>query len=292
MSGRLPRVKNAVVIGGGLIGVSVSEALTKRGVGVTILERNDRILKSVLDQEGSMIAMNALSAAGVTILTNRTAKEIVAKAPPSRMVGGVVLGSGESMPCDLVVVAIGVVPRVNAVKCSSVEIKRGVVVDRQMRTNFPDLYAAGDAAEAYDYVLDANRPVPIWPGAFMGGRIAGFNMAGKKREYEGITPMNSLKYFGLAIVSAGKVVADGETDMESHSDFDPGAGVYRRVLLKNGVIEGLVMIGEIDTAGVLYGLMRERVPVERFKDKLLSPDFGLVGLPRDVRQTRLVKATA
>ncbi|MCL0029932.1 hypothetical protein M1O20_07350, partial [Dehalococcoidia bacterium] len=86
-----------------------------------------------------------------------------------------------------------------------IKVNRGIIVDRHMATSSPDVYACGDAAEAYDFVYGENRLTPIWPNAYMAGRIAGFNMAGTPTEYPGGTAMNSLKYFGLDIVAAGMV---------------------------------------------------------------------------------------
>ncbi len=99
--------------------------------------------------------------------------------------------------------AIGVVPRTELVIGSAVKINRGIVVDNLMQTNVPDVYASGDVAEAYDFIINQNRTLPLWPLAVLEGRVAGYNMAGKKTTYGGGTNMSSLKYFGIPIVSIG-----------------------------------------------------------------------------------------
>ena len=83
------------------------------------------------------------------------------------------------------------------------KLNRGIVVDNFMQTNVPDVYASGDVAEAYDFILNQNRLLPLWPLAVLEGRVAGSNMAGAKITYEGGTNMSSLKYFGIPIVSIG-----------------------------------------------------------------------------------------
>jgi len=78
-------------------------------------------------------------------------------------------------------------------------VKTGIVVDRFMCTSVPDVYACGDVAETYDFIIGQNRLLPNWPVARLGGRIAGYNMAGKRTKYPGGTMMSALKYFGVPI---------------------------------------------------------------------------------------------
>lgn len=287
IAGKLGSAKTAVVIGGGLIGISVTEALTKRGVAVTIVELKDRILNVILDEQGSAIAEQAVRGAGVSIVTNATVARVVGKPNDEREVGGVVLDNGAEIACDLVVVAIGVIPRVDAVADSAIKRNRGVVVDRCMATNVPNVYACGDVAEAYDFVLDINRLTPIWPNAYVGGRTAGLNMAGQDAQYPGGTGMNSLKYFGLAIVSAGLVITDGQPENEVISVFKPETGVYKKVVLRDDVIMGFSFTNDIEKSGILCGLMRDKVNVSSFKEELIADDFDLTSLPKELRKERL-----
>src|SRR3990172_509837 len=214
LAARLENAKSAVVIGAGLIGVSVTEALVKRGLKVTLVELQDKILSLLLDSIGSDIVEDVIRKAGVTVVTGQSVQRIVGKPENDRVVGGVVLTKGEQVPCDLVIVAIGVVPRIELVAGTDVKLNRGIVVDNFMRTNVPDVYASGDVAEAYDFVLDQNRLLPLWPLAVLEGKVAGYNMAGKKTDYEGGTNMSALKYFSLPIVSIGVTNPKDESDYE------------------------------------------------------------------------------
>ncbi|MFC1967907.1 NAD(P)/FAD-dependent oxidoreductase [Chloroflexota bacterium] len=190
----------AIVIGGGLIGVSVTEALVKRGVEVTIIEMKKRILNTILDEEASALEEEALEQAGVEIITGHTASLVSSSLPGQAT--GVALDDGRLLPCEIVVIAIGVQPRTELASPTSIKINRGIAIDRYMATSYPDVYACGDAAEAYDLAYGENRLTPIWPNAYLGGRVAGFNMAGVTTEYQGGTVMSTMKYFGLSIVSA------------------------------------------------------------------------------------------
>ncbi len=271
----------AVVIGGGLIGVSVSEALAKRGVMVTIVEMKDRVLNTILDERASAIAEEMITEAGIRVIVNNTVSEVIGE----NAVEGVVLDSGETITCDLVVIAIGVLPRTELVKDTVIKVNRGIVVDRHMATSFPGVYSCGDVAEAYDFVFDTNRLTPIWPNAYIGGRVAGSNMAGVKKEYLGGTAMNSVNYFGLDVTTAGIVnPPDGNNCEVLARDKD---GIYQKVMLSNGFIVGMVFVKDIDKSGMIFGLMRDKVDVSDFKQQLLSDDFGLAYLPQELWRERL-----
>jgi len=184
----LDNARKAVVIGGGLIGISVTEALIKRGVAVSVVEMKERVLNTILDQQASLMAEEVIKQAGVEIIAGQT----VVKVKGRDTVEKVILDNGDAISCDLVVVAIGVLPRPELALDAQLEINRGIVVDRHMATNHPGVYACGDVAEAYDFVYGENRLTPIWPNAYVGGRIAGLNMAGATAEYPGGTAINSL----------------------------------------------------------------------------------------------------
>jgi len=281
--------RRAVVIGGGLIGISATEALVKRGLAVSIVELKERLLNVMLDAEASVLEEAALREAGVSIITERTVARINGGPAPESAVSSVTLDNGTEILADLVVVAIGVRPRVELASGTAVGTNRGILVDRQMATSVPGIYACGDAAEAYDFTCGENRLTPIWPNAYLGGRVAGFNMAGSLAEYPGGTAMNSLKYFGVDIVSAGTVIppADGYETISQKNGT-----AFRKVVLKDGVIVGLEFAVDIDKAGIVFGLMRDRVNTETFKETLVAADFSLAALPEEIQRTRLEAAPA
>jgi len=273
--------RKAVVIGGGLIGISVTEALVKRGVDVIVVEMKERILNTILDQQASLMAEEILKQGGVKIVTGHTVVEVNGR----ESVEGATLDNGDTMPCDLLLVAIGVLPRSELALDAKLEINRGIVVDHHMATNRPDVYACGDVAEAYDFVYGENRLIPIWPNAYVGGRIAGYNMAGIPTKYSGGTAMNSLNYFGIDIASAGMPTAPNDDGYETISKQE--GNIYQKVILKDDLIMGMIFVGNIEKSGIIFGLMRDRVNVESFKQSLLADDFGLAFFPRSLWQERL-----
>lgn len=280
---KLEKAESAVVIGAGLIGVSVTEALVKRGLKVTMVELQDKILSLILDPTASEMVENVIRNAGVTIATGQTVKQIVGKPENDNVVGGAVLTSGKQVPCDLVIIAIGVIPRTELVAGTDVKTNRGILVDRSMQTNVRDVYASGDVAEAYDFVLGENRLLPLWPLAQLEGKIAGYNMAGKKAAYPGGTAMSALKYFDIPIISIGVANAK-DPAYESLVKHEPERSVYRKIVLKDNVIVGVTLVNAIENAGILFHIMKNGVNVKKFKQELLSDDFCLATLPRSLRR--------
>ena len=280
--------KAAVVIGGGLIGISVTEALVKRGLKVTIVELQDKILSLLLDAKGSDIMENVVKKAGVNIVTGQSVQKILGKPGNEGVVGGVLLTKGGQVDCDLVIMAIGVIPRTELVVGTSVKINRGIVVDNMMQTSVPDVYASGDVAEAYDFIIAQNRTLPLWPLAVQEGRVAGYNMAGKITTYEGGTNMSSLKYFGIPVVSIGLANPKEDPSLEILTQSDAARNVYKKLVLKNNVIVGMTLVNNIDKAGVLFYLIKNVVNVKKFKDKLLGDDFCLATLPTSLQKKMCV----
>ena len=273
------KAKNAVVIGAGLIGISVTEALVKRNLKVTMVELQGKILSLLLDAKGSDIIEAVVRKAGVNIVTGQSVQKIIGRPDSEGVVGGVILTNGDQILTDLVIVAIGVIPRTELVAGSAIKMNRGIVVDSQMQTSVPDIYASGDVAETYDFILNQNRLLPLWPLAVLEGKTAGYNMAGKKSEYSGGTNMSSLKYFGIPIVSIGLANFKDDPTLEVLIKEDPANHVYKKVVLRNNIIMGMTLVNCIERAGVLFYLMKNAINVKRFKQELLSDDFGLATLP-------------
>ncbi|NLD73398.1 MAG: NAD(P)/FAD-dependent oxidoreductase, partial [Chloroflexi bacterium] len=163
-------VRRAVVLGGGMIGIKVTDALARRGIGVTMVELAPRILNAALDETASRMMTQVLAGESVEVLTGNTISEVLRS--QGRMVG-VRTEDGRVVSCEALVFGIGVRPNASLAAEAGITVQRGVVVDEYMRTSAPDVYAAGDVAEAYDLVVDMNRTVAIWPNAYRQGAIAG-----------------------------------------------------------------------------------------------------------------------
>jgi NAD(P)H-nitrite reductase large subunit len=275
------RTARAVVIGAGIIGAGVAEALVKRGVKVTLVVRS-RLMRAILDEEASALEETTLRRAGINLITGHTVAEI--NSYSGGAVTSVILDDGRPIPCELVIVAAGIQPRTELVAEAGIKINRGIVVDRHMTTSHPDIYACGDVAEAYDIAYGECRLTPIWPNAYIGGRIAGFNMAGRQMEYPAGTAMNSLKYFGLDVVSAGIVNPPDDSYEVLSQSHD---STYRKIILKDGLVVGMVFVGNIEKSGIVLNLLRNQIKVNGFKQALVAEDFSLSSLPEELWRPQL-----
>jgi NAD(P)H-nitrite reductase large subunit len=289
---RIKKAKKAVVIGGGLIGVSVAEALVKLGIKVTMVELKDRILSLILDATASEIIAKTIEKTGVNIVTGQTVQRIIGKHDDEGAVGGVILTDGKEVPCDLVIIAIGVIPQTELVAGTEVKVNRGIVVDRFMRTSVPDVYACGDVAEGYDFIWGENRVLPLWPVAHMGGRVAGYNMAGKRTEYPGGTVMSALPYFDIPTITVGIVDPKEGDGYEVLTRHDTAKDIYKKVVLRDNLIVGFIFVNDIERAGIFLSLIKNRVDTSSFKHRLLAEDFGLISLPQPLRKKMLMGEVA
>jgi len=285
----LDGVKKAVVIGGGLIGLCAAEALERLGVAVIIVELADRILSPALDEKASKILEERLKEEGIKIITQDTVTTITgsksSKACKAK-VKSVTLKSGKKISCDMVIIAIGVKPNMELVKGTDIKSDRGILVDDTMQTNVKDIYAAGDVTQSYDFLYGTSRVTPIWPRAYMQGSIAGLNMAGERQRYPGSFDMNSLVFYDMPIMSAG-LHTPREEGFEILTKWEPEEKLYRKLVLKDGFLKGFIIVGKIEDAGVLTGLIKEKINVENFKENLMEEDFGLASFPKELRDKKL-----
>lgn len=270
--------RNAVVLGGGLIGLKTVEALVERDIPVTLVELADRILSVSFDKDASRLAEASLKSEGVTIRTGSTIDEVLCQ---DGRVSGAKLNDGSQVDCDMLVVAIGVRPDAAIAAGTSVKVDRGIVVDERMQSSVDGIFAAGDVAQVADAISGVSRPVPILPAAARQGRIAGVNMAGGKARYEGGVSMNAVDVVGLPTISIGQTLEEAGDEVLAKLDAD--IAVYRKIVIRKDRIIGALFIGRIERAGIFTGLIRSKVDVSTFKHLLLSDEFGLLSLPVDYR---------
>ncbi|MHB1419629.1 MAG: NAD(P)/FAD-dependent oxidoreductase [Bacillota bacterium] len=276
--------RRGIIIGAGLIGLKAAEALNILGVELTVVELANRVLSAILDEEAAGIVQGHLEARGIQFQLETTVEKVLGE----NSVSGVVLQNGQQLPCDFLIVAIGVVPNTGVVRDTPVKVNRGIVVDDRMRTNVEGIYAAGDVAEGYDVIFGAPRVLPILPGAYCQGETAGKNMAGQVSVYAGGFAMNSIGFFGLPMATAGMIRPDSG-DYEVHVSADAGQKTYRKIVLKDNVLTGFITLNRIDRSGILTGLIRDRINVEVFKARLLEENLGYIDFPQELRNTRLLQ---
>lgn len=282
---RLGRIKNAVVLGGGLIGLKTAEALAHVVDSLTVVELAGRVLAPVTDIVSSRMAADAFRKKGVEVILETTIAEI--RGDGRGRVKEVALSNGSVLPCDLLVMAIGVMPRTElaegtALKIAPAKKGGGFEVGDDMATNLENVFACGDASHAHDFVTGAKRLLPLWPNAYIGGRIAGLNMAGVPSAHRWATNMNSVDFFGLPMVSAGFMEKPDRKDY--HQIIREENGIYAKLVLHRDVIKGMIMAGNVKRAGLYLELMRSKTKITSFREYLLEDDFGAVHMPQEMKE--------
>jgi NAD(P)H-nitrite reductase large subunit len=257
--------RTALVVGNGFIGIELALTLADLGVDVTVIGRRTWIMPRVLDPVTSAVAERELVRRGVTLRLGVEARAF-AGAPT---VTGVVLADGTTLGADLIVAATGVKPHAEFLGDSGVATEWGVHVDDGLRTSVPGVVAAGDVAEAADWLTGERYVHAIFPNAVAQGPLAAANLLGADLVYEGAEAMNSLKHLGVPIVAMGTIDAPDEVlRWESK-------GALRSVYLRDGTIVGAQLAGDIRAAGVYRSLMLRRADVRRFGRRLVEPRFGM-----------------
>jgi NAD(P)H-nitrite reductase large subunit len=178
-------IKEAVVLGGGLIGLKVVEGLVARGIKPTVIELMDRVLANTFDKEASSVIEERLTQGGCKVIIGDTVQGLGTK---DGRIARISLRSGKELATSLLIVAVGVRPNLELVKGTPIRVDRGILVDRFMRTNVEGVYAAGDCAQGMDFLSKTNAVIAIWPVAARQGRTAGLNMCGMRTEYPGFLP--------------------------------------------------------------------------------------------------------
>ncbi|MFW6115078.1 MAG: NAD(P)/FAD-dependent oxidoreductase [Thermodesulfobacteriota bacterium] len=275
-------IKEAVVLGGGLIGLKVVEGLLERGLKPTVVELADRILANTFDQDASGILEKRLAEAGCTVIKGDTIQGIDTR--QGRLTRVLLRNSNEVLDTSLLIIAVGVRPNLELVRGTPVKTDRGILIDQCMRTNIQDVYAAGDCAQGIDLLHKTKEVIAIWPVAARQGRIAGLNMCGIRKEYTGLFPMNSVQICDIPTISFGVTNPPEEIGYEILRRVSQETGSYKKIVLKDGRVVGTILIRSIERAGVYGMLIREGVEVHDFKDQLLREDFGLLVLPKDFRK--------
>ena len=259
----------AVVVGGGLIGVELAEMLRTRGKAVTFLVRDGSYLSRVLSESESALVEAEIRRHGVDL---RLGAEVEGVEGAGR-VRGVVTRGGETVAAGFVGVGTGVRPNVGWVD-GGAEVDRGVLVDAELRTSVPDVWAAGDCAQLREPPPGVRAVEPIWYTARMQGATAGLGMAGRPRAYEPGVFFNSAKFFDLEWQVYGPTAPDGPGQDWEWTDGRRSL----RVRHHDGVVVGVSGLGVRLRQAVCTRWIEEHWPLSRALDDLgaarFDPEFS------------------
>jgi len=257
------KVSQAILIGGGLVGLETGGALLRRGVKVAVIEHNPRILPRQMDPEGSQILQEKMEEMGFTFSLNGQSDEILGK----EGVEGLRLKDGRIIEGQMVIISAGVRPNLQLGKGMGVETKNGILVNDRLETNVENIFAAGDVAE------HRGRCYGIWPAAQRQGEIAGVNMAGGKLIYDGTVVSNTLKVVGINLTSAGEIDPEGKLECVVRSDREKCN--YCKVTFKEDRIVGCIFLGRTQGVSEILNAIEKKIDVKEMKDSILEERFDL-----------------
>lgn len=260
-----------VLVGAGFIAFTILNSLVKLGVRLTVIELAPTILPRMIDATGAAMVTRWLEQHGVTVQTGVRLNSIEEAGGRKRLT----LDGGGELTADVVIMATGIRPNLGWLDGSGIEMNRGIIVDDHMRTSAPNVYAAGDVAEALDRVTGERAVHAIEPAAMEHGRIAGANMAGVDRAHRGTVLMNIVDVLDLEIASFGSW-DDG--DAESVAVEKTAQWGYRRLLWhgRGEVLTGAIIIGISDAlwatndVGILKGLVQDGQPMGAWKRAMMD----------------------
>ncbi len=181
----------------------------------------------------------------------------------------------------MVVVAVGVKPNIDFLNGTGIKTDRGILVNDRMETNVKNIYSAGDCTQAVEILSGKTMPIPIIPIASEQGMVAGCNMAGQKKEYNGGLSLNAIQFGGAQIISYGFI--RDETGGEVLKKLDEKKGIYKKIIIKKNKITGAVFVRAIERAGIFRYLIENKVDVKNYKEKLLEPDFNWAYVQKEIR---------
>ena len=240
-----PRV---LMIGAGFIGFIMLNAMHKRGWNLSVVERESHVLPRMLNADAAGMVTSWLTSHGIDLHCGAAVESIAEAADGSKTV---TLDNGTTLSADVVIVAIGIKTNLGFLDGSGIETNQGILVNEQMQTNLPNIFAAGDVAEGPVLGSDQKAVHPIQPTAVDHGRIAGTNMAGETVSYRGSLSMNILDCCGLQTASFGQW-DDASDDVLTISN--PTDLVYRKLIWQEDQVVGALFAGRANDMGMLNDL--------------------------------------
>ena len=260
-----------LILGAGLTGVKCAEGIRGLCAQIAIADLAPRVLPAVLDDTAAAMVQARMEEKGVRFYLNDSAAAF--RGNTAR------LQSGTELEFDVLVTAVGVRPNTQLVADAGGAVDRGILVDGRCATTLPDVYAAGDCAQGYDAVSGEKRMLPLWPNAMLQGETAGINMAGGRADYTQGIALNASGVFGLHMITAGSYEGESFTVQRD--------GSYKRLVTADGVLKGVIMVGDVSRAGIYTDLIRKKKPLSEIDFDLIRESPQLMAFSQKDRRVQL-----
>jgi nitrite reductase (NADH) large subunit len=265
-----PGLKTAV-IGGGLLGLEAARGLQMRGCDVTVVHLMDTLMERQLDSTGGEYLKRKIESLGIRVMLPQQTSALFGNG----RVDGLRFASGEELEADLVVIAAGIRPNTELARSAGLEVRRGIVVNDYMATSDPHIFAVGECTEHRGQTFGLVAPL------FDQGRVLASAITGNGGPaFTGASPAAKLKIMGVDIFSAGSI-DESESGVETVRYEDPALGTYKKLLLKDNRLHGMILVGDIEDEHLYMEWMRGGTDLTPHRRQILFP-------PRDADPGREV----
>ena len=260
----------AVVIGGGLLGLEAAAGMAARGVDVTVIHIMGHLMERQLDEAAGYLLRKALIEKGITVKCSANSKEILGE---NGKVKALLLDDGTELPCDLLVMAVGIRPNIQLAQEAGLAVGKGIHVDDQMRTSDDSILAVGECVEHDGAIFGLVAPL------YDQAKVVAKTILGEEATFVQKELSTKLKVTGCDLFSAGDFAeAEGREDIVFR---DPARGVYRRLVLENDAIIGAVMYGDTADSNWVFGLIRDKTDIADMRETLIFGPAYQGGAPSD-----------
>lgn len=260
-----------LIAGAGLIGLKCAEGISRKNVRTVCVDLSSRVLSSILDDESSEIIRDHLIKNNIELFLGRQIIEFKDNTA--------FLNDDTQIPFDVLVLAVGVRPNISLIKDIGGKTNRGILIDERCRTSVPNIYAAGDCCESMDASSGETKMMALLPNAYMQGECAGMNMSGVDFVFDKAIPMNAIGLFGKHIITAGTYTG--------HVYFEADENNYKKLYYSNNRLNGYIMLGNIEKAGIYTTLVREKTPLDTLDFELICKMPGLMAFSKEERAEKL-----
>jgi len=247
-----------VVIGGGLLGLEAAAGMAAHGVDVTVVHIMGHLMERQLDEAAGYLLKKSLEDKGIKICLQANSKEILGR---SGRVRALLLDDGTELPCDLLVMAVGIRPNTALAQDTGLATGRGIHVDDQMLTSDPDIYAVGECVEHNGEVFGLVAPL------YDQAKVAGQAILDEEASFVQKSLSTKLKVTGCDLFSAGDF-ADGP-GREDIVFRDPSRGVYKRLVIEEDCLIGAVMYGDTADGSWFFGLIKDGTNIDEMRETLI-----------------------
>jgi nitrite reductase (NADH) large subunit len=258
----------AAIIGGGLLGLEIARAIKARGAEVKVIEFFPYLLPRQLDLEAAALLKAQIEKMGIEVFLDIATEEILGSIEAQ----GLRFKGGRELEIDMAVIAAGVRPNIAIAQDAGLETDKGIIVNEFLQTSDPSIYAAGDSVQFQDTLWG------IIPASFEQARIAAHNVFGSREKYTATVPSNSLKVLGLDVTSIGTFKPE-EGSCEEFRKSDEAAGVYKKIVVKDGLVIGAIWMGTKKGVNEISRIVTQGIKVEKWKDSILEDDFDFSVIP-------------